>query len=62
MTSQQEQQAILVLVQQHVIHNHTQSRCRGDRRHLLFIKQLTIIGYILPQNHLQTCRVVKSSS
>ena len=33
-TSQQEQQAILVPVQQHVIHNHTQNRCRGDRRHL----------------------------
>ena len=33
-TSQQEQQAILVLVQQHVIHNHTQNRCRGDYRHL----------------------------
>ena len=35
-TSQQEQQAILVPVQQHVIHNHTQNRCRGDCRHLSY--------------------------
>ena len=64
-TSQHEQPAILVLVQQHVIHNHTQNRCRGDRRHLFYQtvdNYLVIWVYILPQNHLQTCPVVKLSS
>ena len=63
-TSQQEQQAILVLIQQHVIHNHTQNRCRGHRRHLFYQtvdNYLVIWVYILPQNHPQTCPVVKSS-
>ena len=35
-TNQQEQQAILVPVQQHVIHNHTQDCFCGDRRHLFY--------------------------